>query len=90
MEGVDLIDVAEDLDWWWTVGSTVNVYFHKMLPTLLRGTELVELCMAFVQETGIQGTHGNSSTRMAHCSQWQRYGWHCPDWFWKDFVCEYH
>jgi len=34
MEGVDLIDVAEDLDWWCAVGSTVNVYFHKMLPTL--------------------------------------------------------
>jgi len=25
MEGIDLIDVAEDLDWWWAVGSTVNV-----------------------------------------------------------------
>jgi len=41
MEGVDLIDVSEDLDWWWAVGSTVNVYFRKIVANFMTGLAAV-------------------------------------------------
>lgn len=44
----------------------------------------LSLCDGCDQQTELDRTNPNPGSRLASCTQWQRYGWNCSDWLWQN------